>query len=50
LMFGLLADRIGDSRRLSEEILYRLRQAETTGRHDDTPCDRDSSSDDQPTN
>lgn len=29
LMFGLLADRIGDSRRLMEEILYRLRQADS---------------------
>jgi glycosyltransferase involved in cell wall biosynthesis len=28
LMFGLLADRIGDSRRLMEEILYRLRRDE----------------------
>jgi pilus assembly protein TadC len=32
LIFGLLADRIGDSRRLSEEILYRLRQAEAARR------------------
>lgn len=28
LMFGLLADRIGDNRRLMEEILYRLRKYE----------------------
>lgn len=28
LIFGLLADRIGDSRRLMEEILYRLRRDE----------------------
>lgn len=28
LLFGLLADRIGDNRRLMEEILYRLRQSE----------------------
>jgi glycosyltransferase involved in cell wall biosynthesis len=32
LMFGLLADRIGDSRRLMEEILYRLRQDEIARR------------------
>ena len=28
LMFGLLADRIGDTRRLMEEVLYRLRRDE----------------------
>ena len=28
MIFGLLADRIGDSRRLMEEVLYRLRRAE----------------------
>ena len=28
LVFGLLADRIGDNRRLMEEILYRLREQE----------------------
>jgi glycosyltransferase involved in cell wall biosynthesis len=50
LMFGLLADRISDSRRLSEEILYRLRQAETTRRHDDTTSDRVSGSDGQSAN
>ena len=30
MIFGLLADRIGDSRRLMEEILYRLRRDEVT--------------------
>ena len=28
MIFGLLADRIGDSRRLMEEVLYRLRREE----------------------
>jgi glycosyltransferase involved in cell wall biosynthesis len=32
MIFGLLADRIGDSRRLMEEILYRLRRDETARR------------------
>jgi glycosyltransferase involved in cell wall biosynthesis len=40
LMFGLLADRIGDSRRLSEEILYRLRQAEAARREAPDAIDR----------
>lgn len=34
MIFGLLADRIGDSRRLMEEILYRLRRTEAA------PADR----------
>jgi hypothetical protein len=41
LMFGLIADRIGDSRRLMEEILYRLRQAEID-RDTASPVDRSS--------
>jgi MFS family permease len=28
-LFGLLADRIGDNRRLLEEIMHRLRELET---------------------
>jgi hypothetical protein len=28
MIFGLLADRIGDTRRLMEEVLYRLRREE----------------------
>lgn len=34
LMFGLLADRIGDNRRLMEEILYRLRKWELEQQED----------------
>jgi glycosyltransferase involved in cell wall biosynthesis len=36
MIFGLLADRIGDSRRLMEEILYRLRRDEAA-RPDEAP-------------
>lgn len=37
LMFGLLADRIGDNRRLMEEILYRLRKQEGQMDHQEEP-------------
>lgn len=39
LMFGLIADRIGDSRRLTEEILYRLRRNEIE-RPEDKPVEQ----------
>ncbi len=47
MIFGLLADRIGDTRRLMEEVLYRLRKEELarlaqtqTPRRDDENADR----------
>jgi glycosyltransferase involved in cell wall biosynthesis len=40
LIFGLLADRIGESRRLMEEILYRLRRDEAAQTDRATPPDR----------
>jgi len=40
MIFGLLADRIGESRRLMEEILYRQRRDETARRDEATPPDR----------
>ncbi len=42
IIFGLLADRIGESRRLMEEILYRLRRDEaapTAATPPDRPAD-----------
>jgi len=39
MIFGLLADRIGESRRLMEEILYRQRRDETARRAEATPSD-----------
>jgi glycosyltransferase involved in cell wall biosynthesis len=36
MMFGLLADRIGESRRLMEEILYRLRRDEIVSQQTET--------------
>jgi len=39
MIFGLLADRIGESRRLMEEILYRQRRDETARRDETTPSD-----------
>jgi glycosyltransferase involved in cell wall biosynthesis len=42
IIFGLLADRIGESRRLMEEILYRLRRDETARRDEATRTDRTS--------
>ncbi len=40
IIFGLLADRIGESRRLMEEILYRLRRDEAARRDEAPPPDR----------
>jgi hypothetical protein len=40
MIFGLLADRIGESRRLMEEILYRLRRDEAARRDEITRTDR----------
>lgn len=40
MIFGLLADRIGESRRLMEEILYRLRRDEATPTDRATQPDR----------
>jgi glycosyltransferase involved in cell wall biosynthesis len=40
MIFGLLADRIGESRRLMEEILYRQRRAESMRPDQATPPDR----------
>ncbi len=42
LMFGLLADRVGDSRKLMEEILYRVRRAELDRNNEESvaPPDR----------
>ncbi len=40
MIFGLLADRIGESRRLMEEILYRLRRDETARRDEIARTDR----------
>jgi hypothetical protein len=40
LIFGLLADRIGESRRLMEEILYRLRRDEAARRDEATRTDQ----------
>lgn len=39
LMFGLLADRIGDNRRMMEEILYRLRAQESERRRGEQDAD-----------
>ncbi len=40
VIFGLLADRIGESRRLMEEILYRLRRDEAARRDEIRPTDQ----------
>jgi glycosyltransferase involved in cell wall biosynthesis len=41
MIFGLLADRIGDTRRLMEEILYRQRRAEIMRRAENAHSDRE---------
>jgi glycosyltransferase involved in cell wall biosynthesis len=48
LMFGLLADRIGDSHRLMEEILYRMRRSELEGLGPEAKPDRDPVPSDRP--
>jgi len=40
MIFGLLADRIGESRRLMEEILYRQRRDEAARRDEALRSDR----------